>query len=44
MASWGGSQDITSKFASMPLQETVSGESALEKVGWELQEHTVEWG
>lgn len=37
MASWGGSGDITSKFTSVPLQETISGENALEKVGWELR-------
>ena len=44
MAFWGGSQDITFKFASMPFQETISGENALEKVGWELGEYTEEWG
>lgn len=37
MAFWGGPQDITLKLAAMPFQEILSGENALENVGWVLR-------
>lgn len=40
MAFWGGSQDITFKIASIPFQETGTGETAAKKVGWEWRECT----